>query len=250
MSLIPKKSEVTPLKVLSKVRKNFTGSLLGRTSEKEIYFTSDTLDYESEKMLEEINCNQENSLFKSDINYCTLLVLDMQEFFLNPASHAFVPSAPHLINRINALIYTFRRKNLPVVFTKHINTSENAGQMKSHWKDLITINNPLSSIASEVSIEDSTVIVKSQYDAFYNTDLESILKMAGCKSIIICGLMTHLCCETTARSAFVRGFEVIMPVDGTASYNRMFHLSSIYNLSHGFAYITRIKEILNWCEKN
>ena len=46
--------------------------------------------------------------------------------------------------------------------------------------------------------------------------------------------MTNLCCETTARSAFIRGFDVIMPVDATAAYNYEFHLATFLNLAYMF----------------
>jgi isochorismate hydrolase len=56
--------------------------------------------------------------------------------------------------------------------------------------------------------------------------------------------MTHLCCETSARSAFMRGFEVFFPIDGTATYNRDFHLATLRNLAHGFATMTTVRELL------
>jgi isochorismate hydrolase len=60
--------------------------------------------------------------------------------------------------------------------------------------------------------------------------------------------MTHLCCETTARSAFVRGFEVFFTIDGTATYNQGFHLGTLVNLSHGFATPVLASEILSTLE--
>jgi isochorismate hydrolase len=56
-------------------------------------------------------------------------------------------------------------------------------------------------------------------------------------------VMTHLCCETTARSAFTRG-SGLLPVDGTATYNRAFHRASLLNLAHGFASLTFVEDIL------
>lgn len=55
--------------------------------------------------------------------------------------------------------------------------------------------------------------------------------------------MTHLCCETTARSAFIRGFDVFFTIDGTATYNEDFHFGTLYNLAHGFAVPLLIDEI-------
>ncbi len=57
--------------------------------------------------------------------------------------------------------------------------------------------------------------------------------------------MTHLCCETTARSAFVRGFEVFFTIDGTATYNKEFHFATLHNLAHGFALPILVDEILD-----
>ena len=61
---------------------------------------------------------------------------------------------------------------------------------------------------------------------------------------VISGVMTHLCCETTARAAFMRGFEVFFTVDGTATYNEALHRSSLLTLSHGFAIPVLIDELL------
>ena len=71
-----------------------------------------------------------------------------------------------------------------------------------------------------------------------------MLRDNGVRRIVISGVMTHLCCETTARSAFVRGFEVFFTVDGTASYTADFHRASLLNLAHGFAVPVLVSEIL------
>jgi len=65
----------------------------------------------------------------------------------------------------------------------------------------------------------------------------------------VCGVMTHLCCETTARSAFIRGFKTYFTIDGTATYNEQFHMASLINLSHGFAIPVLIDDIVLQCEK-
>jgi bifunctional isochorismate lyase / aryl carrier protein len=62
--------------------------------------------------------------------------------------------------------------------------------------------------------------------------------------------MTHLCCETTARSAFMRGFEVFFTMDGTATYNEQLHRASLLTLSHGFALPVLMDELLRLMEPN
>ena len=88
------------------------------------------------------------------------------------------------------------------------------------------------------------VIEKSQYDAFHQTRLEEMLLERRISQVIVCGVMTHLCCETTARSAFMRGFEVFFAIDGTATYNEAFHRATLLNLAHGFAAPVLIEEII------
>ncbi len=171
-----------------------------------------------------------------------LLVLDMQDYFIDPCSHAAVPSAPAIIHGIAALMARFSRCGYPVFRTRHINTAENAAMMAKWWRETLTDSNPLSALIS--SLPTSPVIEKNQYDAFYKTGLEASLRSAGADRVIITGVMTHLCCETTARSAFVRGFEVIFPIDGTATYNRSLHMNTLQNLAHGFAALPLMEELL------
>lgn len=176
--------------------------------------------------------------------HSALLVLDMQSYFLDPASHAYIPSAVAVLPGIRALVRAYRRKRLPLVFTRHVNTLQDAGMMSVWWRDRISLDSPLSQITPELDVADSPVILKTQYDAFYKTDLEAILLQAGVVRVLICGVMTHLCCETTARSAFGRDFEVYFLVDGTATYNRDFHQASLLNLAHGFASLLLTGEAL------
>jgi len=62
--------------------------------------------------------------------------------------------------------------------------------------------------------------------------------------LAVTGVMTHLCCETTARSAFMRGFDVFFAIDGTATYTEALHRAALLNLAHGFTLPVLTEEIL------
>lgn len=173
-----------------------------------------------------------------------LLVLDMQDFFISPESHAFVPSAPDLVPVILELAEEFEMHDLPVVYTRHLNTEEDSRMMGRWWRDTIVRENPLSKIHGVFDTSWAGVIEKSQYDAFYNTSLDELLHQLGVKTVVITGVMTNLCCETTARSAFVRGYRVLMPVDGTATMNIELHRATTANLAHGFSEPVGISTII------
>ena len=179
-----------------------------------------------------------------------LLVLDMQRYFLAFDSHAFIPSAPAIIPGINKLIAAFTNNKRPVVATRHLNTPEDAGMMSKWWRDLIHPQAAYNQHIETLNIENTIQVEKTQYDAFLHTSLEETLHQYGVEQVVITGVMTHLCCETTARSAFMRGFEVFFTVDGTATYNEELHRASLLTLSHGFAVPELIEELLYAMEIN
>lgn len=211
---------------------------------KEVYFTGPSLEFKAHEMLDNLRnlrSRHQEIVFVPDS--AALLVLDMQEYFLSPASHAFVPSASVIIPRLSSLIESFSAAGRPIIFTQHSNARRQAGMMETWWKDMLTAGSPGWSISPGLDSSKGRILHKSQYDAFFETELETILKKERVAQVVIGGVMTHLCCETTARSAFMRGFQVFFLVDGTASYNESYHQASLLNLSHGFAIPALVEEI-------
>jgi nicotinamidase-related amidase len=157
-----------------------------------------------------------------------------------------VPSVPAIIPRVRALVDAFLAGGLPVIYTRHLNTEDDAGMMSRWWSGLITADDPMSEISREFHAEGVGIVTKTQYDAFHGTNLGEMLSAGGRKveQLVLSGVMTHLCVETTARSAFMRGFEPFVPVDGTATYNRELHMGSLRNMAHGFAVPLLVSEIL------
>jgi bifunctional isochorismate lyase/aryl carrier protein len=199
------------------------------------YFSTEKIEQEARLMLQKLPAGKRERVSTFNPKSSALLILDMQSYFLEPASHAFIPSAPAIVPGLKALAESYYANNLPVIFTQHLNSIQDAGSMGTWWKDLIHIENPHSAIIPEFDYSNRFVLRKNQYDAFYETPLEEILKRKKVSQVLISGVMTHLCCETTARSAFVRGFDVFFLVDGTATYNPDHHQATLLNLAHGFA---------------
>ncbi len=215
---------------------------------KEKYYDKDNITHKAGELLAIAAKYSGNNQLADFSERPALLVLDMQEYFLSPDSHAFIPSADAIIPGIIELINTFDKMNYPVIFTRHINTKENARMMAKWWNGRILADVPVSEITGKLRGYAHEIIVKSQYDAFYDTGLCDRLINSDIKSVVIAGVMTHLCCETTARSAFVRGFNVVVPADATATYNFELHAATTINLSHGFAIPTTVQNVVNHLE--
>lgn len=212
--------------------------------EKTKYFTDKNLRNKSDGWLRKLNNKVKLHSDNLDITKSALLILDMQRFFHDDESHAFIPSAGAIVNPILQLADHFKEHNRPIILTKHINTPKNAKMMDYWWRDILTIDSKFSELIPEIEeIHNTEIIEKSQYDAFYKTSLNQLLQKLKVEQVIITGVMTHLCCETTARSAFVHGYYVFFPIDGTSTYSDYLHLSSLATLGHGFANITTISKL-------
>jgi len=172
-------------------------------------------------------------------------VLDMQDYFLQSDSHAYIPSASAIVPVIRSLINIFQKKNRPVIFTRQVNTSQDADMMGKWWKGLLSPDSTQSEITLELNLTNGVFLNKTQYDAFWKTALDEILRSMNVEQVVITGVMTHLCCETTARSAFMRGYEVFFTADGTATYTEAHHCAALLNLAHGFALPVLAKEVLD-----
>lgn len=204
--------------------------------EKKEYFSSKSIYQKSGQMLEKIKAlGLAHTDSKLELKKAALLVLDLQKYFFSNESHAYIPSASAIIPNILNLLEVFKSNNRPIFFSKHCNDQNSAGMMAIWWKDLIKKNSEMSNLINEIDGWNGTIIQKERYDAFWQTPLEEYLINNGIEQVVICGVMTHLCCETTARSAFMRDFEVFFTIDGTATYSEELHMASLLTLAHGFA---------------
>lgn len=183
--------------------------------------------------------------FSLNLKKTGLLVIDMQNYFLSKASDAFLEDAANIIAPIKRLI----EKAETTIFTRHIDKEDDNDIMFRWWGMRILEKDKLSEIISDFDNKAGKIIKKNRYSAFYNTELEEFLKKKGIEQIIITGVMTHLCCETTARDAFMRGFDVFFVTDATATNSDEFHQATIRAISHGFGVCKSTEEILECLKK-
>lgn len=200
---------------------------------KEKYLTAKNIRQKSKEWLDIVK-NYTKKDGTSNFSECALLVIDMQNFFLNKKSHAYIPSAKTIIPNIKKIITICREKNIPIIFTRFSQNKNDNGIMVKWWNDKVIEGGRESKIIEDLKLCNDIVIQKNKYSAFHGTNLCPILKERGIKTIIITGVMTHLCCDATARDAFMHDFNIYFIVDATASYNEDLHLSSLKTLSHGF----------------
>ncbi len=174
-----------------------------------------------------------------DSKHAALLLIDLQNYF-----HQIV--RPILKNLLK-VIQSCRQKDIPIIFTQHGHTDprSDAGILGQWWGEVIHQGTKDWQFLPEIKIESEDMILpKKRYSAFYETDLEKILRSKGIQDLIISGVMTNLCCETTARDAFMRDYRVFFLIDGTATGRDDHHLATLKNLGFGFAYLITCDELI------
>jgi nicotinamidase-related amidase len=211
------------------------------------YVTTETLPERTKEWLRRIEAYNQHRL-ELDPAAAALLVIDMQNFFLDPASPTFTCGGLAVLPNVKKLIAAFRRQGRPVIYTRHVHHPDglDVGIMGWWWEGRCLEGTPESEIDVGIApLPGEKVIIKHRYSAFYNTDLETVLRCLGVEDLVLCGIMTNLCCESTARDAYYRDHRVFFPADATGSVSEEMHLATLLNLSFGFASVLTTDELID-----
>ena len=176
-----------------------------------------------------------------------LLVIDVQRFFLDPESPTFTCGGLAMLPTLKRVVGAFRSAGRPVLYTRHVHGPDNidSGIMGWWWEGMCLEGSVESEIHPEVApLPSEKVILKHRYSAFYNTDLETVLRCLKIEDLVVTGIMTNLCCESTARDAYYRDYRVFVLADGTGTITEEMHLASLLNLAYGFSFVTTADRII------
>ncbi|TMA58520.1 MAG: cysteine hydrolase [Deltaproteobacteria bacterium] len=95
------------------------------------------------------------------------------------------------------------------------------------------------------SLPTERVVIKHRYSAFINTDLNTVLKARHIQSVLVCGVATNVCVETTARDAYMYDHYVTMVDDCSAAYEAKLHLGTLDNIRRHFGLVASSNEIID-----
>lgn len=140
-----------------------------------------------------------------------LIVIDVQEGFDHP-TYWGERNNPSADENIKALINQWEKQNRPIVVVQH--NSQSTGSSLHPSK-------PGNSLKPYVkSVHPSLLVTKTVNSAFYGEpDLHSWLQINAIKQVVIAGIQTNMCCETTARMAGNLGYNVIFVPDATHTFD-------------------------------
>ena len=174
-----------------------------------------------------------------------LLIVDIQNDYF-PGGKMELVGSPGAAAEAARLLRAFRAKGAPVFHMQHVSLRPtatfflpNTGGVKIH--------------ASVAPVEGETVLEKHFPNSFRETPLAGQLRGRGIDRLVIAGMMTHMCIDTTTRAAADLGFDCMLAHDACATRDLAFggakvaardvHASFIAALNGAFAKALSAKEI-------
>ena len=130
-----------------------------------------------------------------------LLIIDVQQALCTGKYKAF--DAERVIDRINLVSHRTRAASAPVVVIQHESQDGPLDFGTDGWK-----------LAEGLIVQPTDIYVrKKATDSFHNTDLRSVLQARGVTTLVICGLQSEFCVDTTTRRALALGYPVTLVSD-------------------------------------
>ncbi len=152
-----------------------------------------------------------------------IVVVDMQGVFCDPDGAVYIPDAPKVVTPIQRILAAGRAAGVPIIYLRHVvrGDGSDTGRMRDLYPGVDAI---LDRSLPSVQIIDALaplpgdiVVDKLFFSGFHNTDLDTILRARDVDTVVICGTVTNVCCESTVRDAAHREYKVIVVADACAA---------------------------------
>jgi len=194
---------------------------------------------------------------KIAIPHTAVVVIDMQNDFCSEEGALAkdgrdMTAIRSLVPRLQQFLDRARRKNVTIVFVATARGEEEVPPpMKELWIRH-SLKNPIcvkGSWGAEFIPEiqpksNETVLIKTRYSAFINTDLDTRLCDLGIATLIVTGVATNVCVETTCRDGFMRGYYIVVASDLAGCTDQKLHDCTLFNIDRYFGTVTSSAEIL------
>jgi len=157
-----------------------------------------------------------------------LIVVDMQRDFCDPDGALEVEAADvhSAVAATGDLLERYRESGRTPILVRTIHDPDVDSDA---WHDMYERNDRTKpckrgtegvAFAPELGpAEDDVVVTKHRYDAFYGTALDTYLSANDVSRVVVCGVATNVCVDTTVRAAFVRDYDVTVPEDCVGTHD-------------------------------
>jgi ureidoacrylate peracid hydrolase len=185
-----------------------------------------------------------------------LVVVDVQNDFCAPGGWFDRVGHPldmvhRAVDRIEALIPEARAAGVTPVFIRatydepFVSDAMRARHARADYPLDVCISDQWGSEFFQIGPEPGDLVVtKHRYSAFINTDLPLLLRSRGITSLILCGVATNVCVESTARDAFMLDYHVMVLSDCSGTYDQSLHDATMENIRRSFGVVATSDEVI------
>ncbi|HEU4657483.1 MAG TPA: isochorismatase family protein [Capillimicrobium sp.] len=193
-----------------------------------------------------------------------VLVIDMQNAFVHDEgtlgqSGVPVEAAQATIEPHRRLIEACRAAGMPVLWTKQVHLEPDHGRARKRLASHTAKRKRVSALAGtwdaeivdelkDLADDETFIIVKHRFGAFYETRLEAMLKMLGVEALLITGVTLNACVETTLREAYLRDYDVVAVTDCIAAVRPEWADTAKAVWAHYLGELATSDEIVEWLE--
>src|SRR5690625_367311 len=186
-----------------------------------------------------------------------LIVIDMQNDFCAPGGYIDtvmkrdVSAAKAIVPALNNLISAARKHGVPVVW---VGSDYRPEKIPYSMQRKLTLRN-ITQVCCEPGswgaewyevkpLPDEAVVIKHTYNGFTGTNLQSVLQEKGIKNLILTGVQTQGCVESTLREAHALGYVAVVPNDAVGSHTPDLHAATLKNVQFLFGEVASSSEIV------
>ncbi|MCT2537900.1 cysteine hydrolase [Aquibacillus koreensis] len=187
-----------------------------------------------------------------------LLIVNLQNAFVHPEGSLSkigldTTRTSRVIDSIRQLKEAFQVQKRPIIYIQHTQSHQPNGVdflsktfPQLVMKDFCAENSWDAEIIKELKPdEDDYVVTKSRSSAFYQTELENLLQELDIDTLVVTGIGTNICVESTVRDAIHRDYQVFIPKESTVTYLESKEKSAFDNFEYGLANVVSVKQMLH-----
>lgn len=187
---------------------------------------------------------------KIDPRHTAVVVIDVQNDFCHDEGYLHklgldISSTQAMLPALETFIAAARKTNVRVVFVQGIYNNQylSGPFIDKDRKGGLMVERCVegswgADFCKVTPLPFEPVVKKHRYSAFIRTNLDQLLKEANIKTLILAGVTTNVCVESTARDGFMHDYYIVFLSDCTATYNREVHESTLKNIDRHFGLIT------------
>lgn len=186
-----------------------------------------------------------------------LMVIDMQNTFCHPNgafARAGIDVSPlaDVVSPCAALVDAAHEGGVPVIYVKHVLRQDclDGGLIFNQVRVSARGVGALARGSKDAELVDGLrplpqdfVVEKRRFSAFYGTDVEVILSSLEVRSLVICGVTTNICVESTARDAAQRNYRTYVVADAVAEVDAEKHVHALSTLAQFFCWVVRSEDV-------